>query len=325
MNKRERVFAALQGRKVDYVPFTVWRHFYFQAQTGEDLARSTINFYRQYDLDMIVLAPGPFYMAEAWGADVRSFSTDDMAPYLGNPLIGRATDWRHLPEVDVAASSLRREIEAVRLCRAQLEAEDAPLVVPLFSPLTTANILCKERIVQDIRSYSNDLRSALEVIATATREFALACLDAGADGFMFATHLATGDTMRTREYRDFGQRFDLEVLDLLKHAAIRILHLVGTSSFFDLVDRYPVQAVCWETWRSDPSLAVASRQTRRALMGGLNPMTFSGGAVADIRDQIEDATSQTGGWSLLIAPSGPLPPNPRQELLAAMSELMQTR
>jgi uroporphyrinogen decarboxylase len=305
---------------VDRVPFTMWRHFYFQAQTAKGLAATTLSFYHQYDLDVIVLAPGPFYMAEGWGADVRSFGTDDMVPYVAGATIARATDWRYLNPLDVNASSLGREIEAVRQICAQLGEREAPLIVPLFSPLTTADILCGGRIVEDVRSFSNDLRSALSSIATATYEFGLACLEVGADGFMFVTRLANPDRVRAREYRDFGQQFDLQVLNRLKEAPIRILQLDSENAYFDLANRYPVQAVCWETWRSSPSLSSARRQLRCGLMGGLNPMTFSGGSVEDVRAQVLDAISQTGGWHLLIAPSGPLPSDSREELLSSVSE-----
>ena len=320
MNKRERVQAALEGQRVDRVPFTMWRHYYFQAQTAGGLAETTLSFYRQYDPDVIVLAPNPFFIAEGWGADVRSFGTDDMVPYVAGPTIARATDWRYLDSLDVRTSSLSRELEAVRQIRAELGEEEAPLVVPLFSPLTTADILCNGRIVEDVLSSSNDLRSALSIIATATCEFGLACLDAGANGFMFVTRLASPDRVRARAYRDFGQQFDLQVLSPLKEAGIRILQFDSENAYFDLANRYPVQAVCWETWRSSPSLSSARRQVRCGLMGGLNPMTFSGGSDADVKAQVLDAISQTGGWSLLIAPSGPLPADSRPEVLASVSE-----
>jgi uroporphyrinogen decarboxylase len=243
-----------------------------------------------------------------------------MVPYVAGPIIARSTEWRHLDALDVRDSSLSREIEAVRQIRAQLGEEDAPLVVPLFSPLTTADILCNGRIVEDVRSSSNDLRSALSIIATATSEFGLACLDAGADGFMFVTQLASPDRVRARAYRDFGQRYDQQVLDPLKGAAIRILQFDSENAYFDLANRYPVQAVCWETWRSSPSLSSARRQVRCGLMGGLNPMTFSGGSEADVKAQVLEAISQTGGWHLLIAPSGPLPSDSRPEVLASVCE-----
>jgi len=323
MNKHERVQAALEGRRVDCVPFTMWRHFYLQSQTSRGLARATLDFYAEYSPDVIVLASNPFYMAEGWGADIRSFGADDMPPYIASSVVAQVTDWRRLPELDVASSSLCREIEAVRQIWAQLGEEDAPLVVPLYSPLATADVLCNGRIIEDVRSFSNDLRSGLQIIATATRDFALACLEAGADRFTFIARLASRDKMRIREYRDFGQRFDLEVLGELGRAKVRILHLEDEHPFFDLADRYPIQAVCWETWRADPSLASARRQVRCALMGGINPTTFVGGSIGDIKEQIANAIAQTGGWRLLIAPSGPLPPDSRQELVASVSQVIQ--
>jgi uroporphyrinogen decarboxylase len=322
MNKRERVQAALDGRNVDRVPFAIWRHFYYQAQTALGLARSTLDFYRGYNTDLIVLTPGPFFLAEPWGVDVRSFSTDDTAPYIASPTVVRVSDWRNLSARAVSGSSLDREIEAVKRIRSQLDQEDAPLVVPLYSPLTTADWLCNGRIVEDVQTFSNDLRAALGVIADLTSEFALACLDAGADGYMFVSRLAGQEKIRRRAYRDFGLQYDLQVLDRLKHAEIRILHLGVERPFFDMVPRYPVQAVCWETWRADPSLSAASNQFRGALMGGLNPMTFSSGSVDDIRQQVADAVEQTGGWRFILAASGPLPTDSREELLAAVHQVV---
>jgi uroporphyrinogen decarboxylase len=320
MNKRERVYAALDGRSVDRVPFTMWRHFYYQAQTANGLAQSTLDFYRRYNLDLIVLAPGSYYMAEGWGADVRSFSTDDTAPYIVSPRVARVSDWRHLPALEVADSSLVREVEAVGQIRSQLGKEDAPLIVPLYSPLTTADLLCNGRIIEDVQTFSNDLRAALGAIADATSQFALACLDAGADGYMFISRLASQDKMRKRAYRDFGEQYDLQVLNRLRGAEIRILHLGIERPYFDLASRYPVGVVCWETWRADPSLSAASNQFRGALMGGLNPMTFSSGSVDDIQQQIADAIEQTGGWRFVLAPSGPLPADSREEMLAAVHQ-----
>ena len=322
MNKRQRVLAALEGHSVDRVPFAMWRHFYLQSQTVEGLVRSTLDYYGHYDMDVIVLTPGPFYMAEAWGADARSFHTDDMPPYLVGPFVQRATDWRQLPELDVPNSSLQREIEAVRAVRSRLGDEDAPLVVRIPSPLATADMLCDGRVLRDMRSFSNDLRSALQVIAAATAQFALACLEAGADGYLFFSHLASREKMRLREYRDFGVQFDLQVLAPLAAAEIRLLHLEAPSPFVDTADRYPVQAVCWETWRSEPSLSSASHQFRGALMGGLNPLTFTDGSVADVREQIADAIAQTGGWRFMLSPSSALPADSRDELLMAVRQVV---
>jgi uroporphyrinogen decarboxylase len=299
----------------------MWQHFYLQSQTAEGLARSTIDFCRRTCPDLAVLAPSPFYLIDAWGADVRSFSSDDVPPYLAHAFVTRPTDWRGLPEPEVMAGSLRREVDALRQVREQL-GSDVALIVLLYSPLTTANMLCDGRIMDDLRSFSSDVRAGLRTIAEVTRAFALACMQAGADGCLFSVQSAIRGKLRAREQRDV-QRLDLDVLDALSSSPIRILFLEGEHPDLDLANRYPVQAVCWETWRADPSLASARRQIRQSLMGGINPMTFSGGSIADIRAQIEAAIDQTDGRQLVIAPTGPLPARSREELAAAVSSVIQ--
>lgn len=326
MEQRERVLAALNGQPVDRVPLALWRHHHYQSQTAEGLARATVAFYRQYRPDLLALTPSLFYMAEAWGAAVRSFSSDDLPPVLAGAYVGRATDWRALAELKLAGSSLQREIDAVRLVRAEL-GPDVPLIVPLYSPLTTAHMLSNGRIVADLRSFSSDVRSGLATIAALTRDLARACLDAGADGYLWIKTLDGGgareglrarEQLRAREHRDFGQPFDLEVLEALASSAIRVLFLEGEHPLLDLADRYPVQAVCWETWRAAPSMADARRQMRRGMMGGINPTTLVEGTVEDVRAQVRAALEQSEGWHLVLAPTGPLPPRARNDLIAAL-------
>ena len=317
MEQRERVLAALSGQPVDRVPLALWKHYHRQSRTAEGLTQATVAFYRQYRPDLLTLTPSSLYLAEAWGADVRSFGDDDIPPYMASAFVTQATDWRALPELQVAGTLLEREIEAVRRVRSEL-GPDVPLIVPLFSPLTAADQLSNGRIVSDLRSFPNDVRSGLATIALATRSFARACLQAGADGYLFINRLAYGNVLRARERNDFGQRFDLEVLDTLAQSAIRILFLEGEQPYLDLADRYPVQVVCWETWRASPSMADARRQVRCGMMGGLNPTILVDGSTEDVRAQVQAALEQSGGWHLILAPTGPLLPHSRNDLIAAV-------
>jgi uroporphyrinogen-III decarboxylase len=57
-------------------------------------------------------------------------------------------------------------------------------------------------------------------------------------------------------------------------------------------------------------------------VGGLDPRTFSTGSVEDLRAQIAAALSETGGWRLILAPAGALPPDAQPDLLAAMSGIV---
>ena len=327
MDQRERVLAALKGRPVDRVPLALWKHHYHQAQTAEGLARATVDFFRLYGPDLLVLTPTPFYLAQAWGIDVRSFNQDDVAPHLAGARVARPTDWRRLPEPDLETCSLQRELRALRLVREELGTQ-IPLLLLLDSPLNTADTLCNGRILDDLRTFGNDVRAGLAVVAATPRAFALASLDAGADGVLYGSRWTGRETLRAREQRDFVQRYDREVLEALGarppggDGPLNVLYLEGKQPNLELADRYPVQAVCWETWRGAPSLASARRQLRSSLMGGINPTTFVSGRVADIQAQVRAALDQTEGWGLVLAPTGPLPPRARPELLTALRKLI---
>jgi uroporphyrinogen decarboxylase len=283
--------------------------------------------YRAYGPDLLVLTPTPFYLAEAWEIDVRSFNQDEVPPHLAGAAVARPTDWRGLPEPDLRTSSLQRELRALRLVREELGPE-IPLLFLIESPLTTADWLCNGRILGDLRTFGNDVRAGLRAIAATTRALALASLEAGADGLFYCSRWTGRETLRAREHRDFGQRFDLEVLQAVSggppsgEGPLNVLYLEGKQPNLDLAGRYPVQGVCWETWRAAPSLASARRQVRCGMMGGINPTTFVSGRETDVQAQVQAAVDQTGGWRLILAPTGPLPPHARPELLAALCDLI---
>jgi uroporphyrinogen decarboxylase len=322
MDRRARVLAALEGRPVDRVPLTAWRCAYLQAETAQGLARSTLDLLRCCNLDLLVLSPSPYYLAEAWDADVRSFRSDALAPYLGTARVPHPTEWRRLPPLDLPASSLSRELEAVRLILAQLGEDSPPLVVQVPSPLATADALCGGRIVSDLRAYPGDVRAGLSTIAAGTTQFVRACLEAGADGIFFIVPRATPDALRPRESRVYRLDFDLVVLQAAAGATLRILYLQTEAPDLTLAARYPVQALGWQAGPISPSLAQVGGSYRGTCIGGLDPGTFSAGSIDDLHAQIEEALSQTGGWRLILAPAGALPADTRDELLAAMGDIL---
>jgi uroporphyrinogen-III decarboxylase len=300
----------------------MWRCAYLQAETAAGLARFTLDFYERCKPDLLVLTPSPYYLAEAWGADVRSFRSDALAPILGRPLIDHPTGWRRLPVLDLSTSSLCREIDAVRLVRAQLAERGAPLVVQIPSPLATADALCSGRILSDLRTYPGDVRAALQTIAAQTARFLDTCLEAGADGYLFVSPFASRDRMRPREFRAFGLTFDLQALGPFVRAPIRILYLETGNPDLSQARHYPAQAVGWQGGSTSSSLAGADEMSRFTWMGGLDPLTFSSGSLADLERQVGRALAHTGGWRLLLAPGGPLPADAPKELLAAVGTIL---
>src|SRR4051794_20826660 len=110
--------------------------------------------------------------------------------------------------------------------------DDVPVLQTVFSPLTIAMKLSDGRVIEHLRSHPGEVHVGLEVIRDVTREVVSASFKAGADGLFFATQCADHTLKDEVEYRDFGLRYDLEVLTNLPEPAIVMLHLHGASPMF---------------------------------------------------------------------------------------------
>ncbi|GAB4530836.1 MAG: uroporphyrinogen decarboxylase family protein [Anaerolineae bacterium] len=321
MNKRERVYAALQGRPVDRLPVSIWRHFHKKDQVPEQLAQATLEFYRRYDLDLIKVTPSGLYAIEDWGASIRNADDDNTPPRLKRPVIEDPQDWRELEALSVEQGALGRELQAIAAIRDELGQRDAPVLMTLFSPLTLAFKLAGEAVQQHLRDHPGDLHFGLATIAETTARFGAAALAAGADGIFFATQLARSSIFTVEEYHDFGERYDLIVLEYLTpQTDLIVLHLHGNDVFFDLVNYYPVAAVSWHDREGTPSLRDAMARTRKTLMAGLDRDLLATGSPEEVAEQVRDALRQTGGVGLILAPACVIPPETPEANLQAIVE-----
>jgi uroporphyrinogen decarboxylase len=142
----------------------------------------------------------------------------------------------------------------------------------------------------------------------------------GADGFFFATQLATRSALPTGVYERLGIPYDRKVLDALRSGSwCTVLHLHGLDPMFDLADVYPVDAVNWHDRETTPSLTEALQRTRRALVAGIARR----GVIAQEKPEaaaaeVRDAIAQTEGRRIVVAPGCVIPTTaPAESMLAA--------
>ena len=307
MDRHQRIKAALRREPVDRVPLSLWRHFHREDRVPQKLAEATLSLAREYDLDLVKLTPCGLYAVEDWaGARIVFPGTDHDAPYLPRPAVASPDGWRRLPVLDPATGALGRELEAVRLVAAGLGGE-TPFLMTVFSPLTLAYKLAGEAVVEHLRQHPADLHAGLETIAGTTARLARAALQAGADGLFFATQLAGHRWLTRSEYSEFGERYDLAVLEAVTASKITVLHLHGQDIFFDLANRYPIHAVSWHDRETAPSLTGARQLTDRSFITGLDRDLLGAGPTAAIQVQVREAVAQTGGRGLVLAPSCVIP------------------
>ena len=323
MTKWERIDAALHGAEPDRVPISLWKHYHLQDRAPGQLAELTLALHRQFDTDLIKLTPSGLYPIQDWGPAIQYGTDDDFLPLVVRPVINSADEWTELPRLDVNKGALRRELETIHHVAAGLDGS-APFMMTIFSPLNIAYKLCGDKlsgetVVQHIRQAPRQLHAGLVLIRDVVIDYAVACLDAGASGIFFATQMATTDLMTPQEFTEFGEAYDLPVLEtLLGKSRVTMLHVCQQNLMFDLVAGYPVDVINWATCDSGVTLDIARAMTDKPLAGGLSLEVLLNGTREDVRNQVRDAIAQAGPMGFILAPDCVIKgPTPNANLAAA--------
>ena len=320
LTKRERIERTLRGDEVDRVPIAFWHHFPGRDATGEELAAQTIAFQRAYDVDLIKLMPTGLYSIQDYGCTVELEPGPIGTTRLVESAWQRPEDWARLPVVSPDAGVLAEQVRCVRLVRDAL-GPDVPIIQTIFGPLTMAAKLAEGDFERQLADHEDLLKQGLERMAADVVAFGLACLEAGADGFFFATQHATPDELPEEVYRRLGVPYDLKILDSLddnEGAWFTILHLHGANPLFNLANEYSVDAVNWHDRETPPDLAEALGRTQRALAAGIaRNGVFAGDDPEAAADEVRDAIARAGGRRLIVAPGCVVPWNSRSETLRA--------
>lgn len=326
MTRRERITAALARKPVDRPPVAFWQHVPEVDHTARGLADAMLAFHRRWDLDFIKTMSSGVYCVEDWGCRVAYTGSPNGAKKCTEHAVKRAEDWARIKPLDPGAGALGRELEAIRLI-VRGRSDDAPILHTLFSPLTTARKLSGERLLDDLRQHPEAVLPALEAITETTTRYALAALEAGADGIFFATQTATPELCTEEENGRWGAPHARRVLEAVKgKSTFTLLHIHGKGIYFDQLASLPVHAINWHDRLTPPTLADAQRRFTGAVVGGLNEWgTLRDGPPSDIAAEVDEAIHQTGGIGLIVAPGCVLPLDIPPKHLATAVEAVKRR
>ncbi len=300
MTKRERVQAAIRGDSVDRPPVALWRHFPGEDGRAETLAAAHVRFYRAYDWDFLKVTPTSGYYGDDWGLHGGYRPNREGTRHYTDRPVKKSSDWDALKSLDITAGVYGRELHALHLIRQQLP--DDVILSTIFSPLAIARTLCGEHaLLRYLREEPEVLHRGLATITDVTQRFAVETLTAGADGVFFATQCATTDYLREEEYEEFGRPYDLQVLDVVAAAELRILHIHGLHIMFDLLTDYPVEVLNWHDRLTPPTLAEARERYSGCLAGGLDQETLAAGTPEVVTAQARGAVTHTRGQRFILA------------------------
>jgi uroporphyrinogen decarboxylase len=301
MSRRDRVRAAIAGEPVDRVPAALWRHFPIADLTSRGLAQAVVDFQRANDFDLVKVTHASSYPAEAWGGELVDDANTQGTRRHVSRVIGAPADWSALPAIDISNEVYARELRALQLVRAGV-GDDVHVLATVFSPFTIAKQLYGPDIVEHTREHPSAVEGGLMRITEVTGAFAAAALESGADGIFFATQFARRDLWSVDEYRRFGLRYDLRVLESVRgRADLLMLHMCGANPMFDLAPEYQAHVVNWEDRTTAPSLAEAlTLLPSGAVCGGVRQQSLVAGTPDDVARDVRWAIQQTGGRRLVV-------------------------
>lgn len=300
----ERIRMVLRGEQTDRIPFSFWTHLPHVDLDPLKLAEETYEFYRRFQLDFIKSMPNGMFAVEDYGcecdfSDIPNGGVAKITKYA----VEKPEDWLTLAEPDVTKGALGRELLSVTYLLEKTK-DEVPVLLTLFSPLTVAHKLCGPAMLIHLRNHPDELKAGLERIAKTTAAFAKEALNAGCAGVFFANQMATSELVTEEEYAEFGVPYDLQVLEAIQPFSwFNVIHIHGTNIYHQMLADYPVQAINWHIWETEPGLQdFVEAAPDKTIVGGLQRTNITNGSIEEIIKEIQEVSKVTGGNRIILTP-----------------------
>ena len=305
MTRKERILASLKKEETDRIPFGMWYHLPHVDQDPVALAETQIDMAIEYELDFIKMMPFGNYQASDYGLSCTYYCTPTQAVFERKFAIQDPREWTLIKELPGCFGNHGKTLMAAEQLKKQEREKgiDIPYIQTIFSPLTIAKKLAGERVFSDMREYPEYLHYALDAITKTCINFVVENINAGVFGFFFASQCSCFDYMTEEEYREFGEKYDLKILNIMNMATpFNVLHIHGNNSMYELLSSYPVTCINWHDRWVKPNLKEAREISNKCFMGGINENWLSHAMPEEIADHIKYAVNIAGRKGLIISP-----------------------
>ena len=303
MNKKERIYAAVRGEVTDRLPYAIWTHLPGIDMDPERLADETYKFFKTYDTDLIKTMNNGMYAIEDFGCEIdySQIEKGGVAKLISTP-INSLDDFKKIKALDIdECKAIQRELYMLKLLLEKTKDENVPVIFTVFSPFTTINKLCGNRILDYIKTgQTKVIHEALKAITDLTVKLVKKVNVSGADGIFFASQMSSYDVTDEKTFREFGEFYDRQVLRT-STGMCDTIHCHGTSIMFDILKDYPVDVFNWHAWESLPSLEEA-KAAGKCVMGGLDRRDITERNFDKIRFQISECLKVFEKRKHILAP-----------------------
>lgn len=330
MTREERIRAAIAGRETDRVPVAAWMHLSEHDQDPISLAEAEVELTEKYDFDYIKMMPFGLYSTQDFGNQVKIYCDPYKEPIVQKFAIDSPAGYDSIRAISALQGTYGKQVEFAREL-AKCRMEGTPIIQTIFSPFSTLKKLAGDRLLTDMKEYPRSVHHALAAITATTLDFVGYNIDAGVDGFFFATQNAVKTMMTEEEFNEFGVFYDLAVINsYAKKTWFNPVHMHGEDVYFEKLKDYPVNCLNWHDRHTWPSLKEARRLTDKCLMAGIRSAPYFANGVlqyddiildgtpAEIAEHVKDAISQVDGRGLILAPGCVVNPKASAENLMAL-------
>ena len=285
MNKRERVDRVLDGHEVDRPPLSLWYHFGIQHSTGEQFAKTALEFFDYYDFDLLKVMNDYYYPHPE-----------------GIERVTTMADLKRIARFDVKQTDWREQFKAIEIISRALEGK-AYFVDTVFDPWQTIKrSMAGETLKQLMTDEPEALKEALDIIAENIIDYCKESLRLGAAG-IFMSVPTSSELVTKDEFFTFLKPYDLKIFkEIAGLGILNIAHVHGEDLYFDEVLDYPVNIFnWWDRGPNGPSLEYVKERVDGCVMGGIDHKIVSQRSRGYLKDHVREGIELGGNTRFFLA------------------------
>ena len=289
MNKIERLRTVLAGELPDRVPASFWFHFPEAQAHGEEAVKAHLTFYRQANLDFLKIM--------------------NEHPYRVETNIKYPNDWRKLKPAPLSSDFYQAQLDEIKMITDELKGE-CLTTTTIFNPFSSGNHASDRLVTEHLKADPDSVNIGLATIAESLAEFALACLDAGADGIYFSAQGGEADRFEEHDFIKFIKPHDLTILNAIKgKGELNIIHICRDNVRLHLYCNYPGNVFNWAaTEPKNLSLKSGKKLINHPILGGMDDRgVIVNGSPQEIEAAVHQVIRSVGPRNLILGADCTLP------------------
>jgi len=306
MNKIERMRAVLDGKTPDRVPASFWFHFPPEQAHGKKSVQAHLNYYRKAGLDFLKIM--------------------NEHPYQVSATIQNPSDWRKIKPAPLSSDFYQATLDEIKMITDELAGE-CLTAITIFNPYASGNHATGDLVTEHLKMDPTSVDIGMATIAESLAEFAIACLDAGADGIYYSAQGGEADRFEETIFLKAIKHHDLTVLNAVKSKSdFNIVHICNNNIRLHLYSDYPGNIFNWAaTAKNNIPLTAGKKLFNRTILGGMdNRGLIVDGAPKEIEQRVHEIIRTFGSKNLIIGADCTLPSDIAIENIRAAIEATAT-